>query len=107
MQAIILSSQPFYDYIQNNIEPVAKSPDNGFDYTGGDVKEFVFEIAGVGSCVDVTMQTIMDDFEDEEIVAEDIIVEFIRWMEDVKGEKLETGEYNEIECIVMAHLGEM
>ena len=107
MQAINLSSQPFYDYIKNNIEPVAKSPDNGFDYTGGDVKEFVFEIAGVGSCVDVTMQTIIDDFEDEEIVDEDIIVGFVRWMEDVKGEKLETPEYNDIARIVMGHLNEM
>ena len=107
MQAIILSSQPFYEYIKNNIEPIAKSPDNGFDYAGGDVKEFVFQIAGVGSCVDVTMQTVIDEFEGEEIAAEDIIVGFIRWMEDVKGEKLETGEYNEIARIVTEHLNEM
>lgn len=77
--------RPYYEYINNNISSCLNG-NNGFGYKGNNLREFVFEYAGPVSCVDVTLQTMLDEM--GKVDAGEIYSEFVTWLKEVNGENL-------------------
>ena len=89
-------SNEYYNYIKDTITSSIEM--NCFDYTGDDMKEFVFDIAGMRACADVTLQSMLDEV--SHVDDGEIINQFGKFFEDVKGEPL-SEEENENLCDVV------
>lgn len=94
--------RPYYDYINNNISSCLGG-NNPFDYKGNNLREFVFEYAGPVSCVDVTLQTMLDEMGEGD--ADGIYSEFVTWLTEVNGETLSDELLQEVFDNVVFHVG--
>lgn len=82
----------YYNYIKENISSSINA--SCFDYTGNDMREFIFDVAGMNSCADVTLQTMLDEV--SHVNDAEIINQFATFFEEVKGEPLTDEENNEL-----------
>lgn len=98
----IEAQQNYYDYINDNISSCLNG-NNGFGYEGNNLREFVFEYAGPESCVDVTLQTMLDKMGRNDSFG--VYREFVAWLTDVNGEVLSDELLQEIYEIVDYHIG--
>lgn len=89
----------YYNYIKENISSSIEM--NCFDYEGNDMREFIFDVAGLGSCVDVTMQTMLDEV--NHVNDGEIINQFTTFFEEVKGEPLSEEENKNLCDVVYFH----
>jgi hypothetical protein len=91
----------YYNYIKRFIGGEANNINSGWGPHYGDVKRFMFETAGVGGCVDATMQLLIDDV--DEIEPTQIIKEFTKYIEEVKGEEISSTEHQKLVYLVHEH----
>lgn len=94
--------RPYYDYINNNISSCLNG-NNEFEYEGNNLREFVFDYAGPVSCVDVTLQTMLDEMGEGD--ADGIYSEFVTWLTEVNGETLSDELLQNILDNVIYHVG--
>ena len=96
------AQQNYYNYINDNISSCLNG-NNGFGYEGNNLREFVFEYAGPESCVDVTLQTMLDEMGRNDPLG--VYRGFVAWLTDVNGEALSDELLREILEIVVYHIG--
>lgn len=90
-----------YNYIKENIEDNLEVHCESFGCEGASLYDFVFNIAGLGACADVTLQTLFDDIGD--VTIDDCFEGFKKWGEEVKGEALDDIESHELYKICAFH----
>lgn len=93
----------YYDYIKAYIEGNLESHCKSFDCIGAILYDFVFNIAGFTSCVDVTLQSLADEIESFNF--EECYTGVKKWGEEVKGEPLDNDEKEELIEVCFIHCG--